>query len=370
MARKRFKKHDMGSFYGNFIYDRVVPRDHFLRRLEEIVPWEHFTDLLMEFYRGAGQYGRPPYNPVVILKMLLIGYLYNLSERATEQQVNDSLAMKWLMGLAVDEFAPDHSTLSRFRQRIVKNGKEKAFAEMLVRIVQLAQESRVEFGTIQVMDSVHTVADVNTSKDEGRKKKGKPPRDGGAAWGVKHKKKAKDENGKTVNIPQYFYGYKAHVSLNTGSELITSIKVTAGNAYDGHEMLPLIERDLEKGIPIDTATADKGYDDGENHYTLECWGIQSAIILKRNRTEKKCPNKQKWIAMKASEPYRRGIRERYKIERKFGEAKQGHGLSRCRYLGKIGYMVQAYLTAMVLNLKRLVKLLTGTNFRGRATAAA
>lgn len=53
-----------------------------------------------------------------------------------------------------------------------------------------------------------------------------------------------------------------------------------------------------------------------------------------------------------------------------GEAKQHHGLRRCRCVGYLRYNVQAYLTAMTLNLKRLVKLLTGTSFKGRATALA
>ena len=71
----------------------------------------------------------------------------------------------------------------------------------------------------------------------------------------------------------------------------------------------------------------------------------------------------------ASEGYQAGQRERYKIERKFGEAKACHGLGRCRYVGRMQYMLQAYLTAIVLNLKRMVRLLTGTSFRGRATAS-
>ncbi|MFC2015593.1 transposase [Chloroflexota bacterium] len=70
------------------------------------------------------------------------------------------------------------------------------------------------------------------------------------------------------------------------------------------------------------------------------------------------------------ETYQRGIRERYTIERKFGEAKQGHGLGRCRYLGIDGYRMQAYMTTIALNLKRMVRLLTNTSFRGRATACA
>jgi IS5 family transposase len=306
----------------------------------------------------------------VILKMLLLAYLYDLSERATEQQVNDSFAMKWFLGLAVDEPAPHHSTLTKFRQRLVRNGKEEALEQMLVAIIHLAQDKGVEFGSIQVIDSVHTIANVNTAKDDSRKKKGKPPRDGDAAWGVKHTKKERDEQGKTVKRPHYFHGYKAHVSMNTGSDLITTIGVTPGNAYDGHRLPELVAGDIRKEVPIATVTADRAYDDGGNHYLLATKGIQSAIILNKIRTQKKDSNKEIWLELLASESYQHGIRERYKIERKFGEAKQGHGLGRCRYLGIEGYRVQAYMTAIALNLKRLVKLLTGTNFRARATAYA
>ena len=370
MVRERYKKQQIGSFFGVWIYDRVVPQDHFLRKLEEIVPWGRFTDQLVQFYAGGAMYGRPPYDPAMILKMLLLAYLYDLSERATEQQVNDSFAMKWFLGLAVDEPAPHHSTLTKFRQRLLQNGNGEALEQMLVTIIRLAQDKGVEFGTIQVIDSVHTIADVNTAKDNGRKKRGKPPRDGDAAWGVKHTKRERDEQGKTVKRRQYFHGYKAHVSMNTGSDLITSVLVTPGNAYDGHRLPELVESDLRKGLPIGTVTADRAYDDGENHYLLAIKDIHSAIILNDYRTQKKDSNKQIWIELLASETYQRGIRERYKIERKFGEAKQGHGLGRCRYLGIDGYRMQTYMTAIALNLKRMVKLLTGTNFRARATAYA
>lgn len=369
MARVRFKKQDTGSFFGEFVYDRVVRADHFLRKLNAIVDWKPFTDQLVEYYGGGGMYGRPPYDPTVVLKMLLIAYLYNLSERQTEQHVNDSLAMKWFLGLAVDEAAPDHSTLSKFRQRLKRNGRADGFEEMLTTIVRQAQQAGVEFGSIQILDSSHTVANVNTSKDNQRQKRGgKPPRDGDARWGVKHTKRERNEEGEVIKRKQYFYGYKVHVSLNANSELITSLTVTSGERYDGHQLPVLLEQDLAKEIPIETVTGDRGYDDSANHYLLETKGIHSAIILNNYRTKKKDPNKQVWIRLQASDAYQAGIRERYKIERKFGEAKQSHGLGRCRYLGIDGYQVQAYMTALALNLKRMVKLLTGANFRGRVNA--
>ena len=55
---------------------------------------------------------------------------------------------------------------------------------------------------------------------------------------------------------------------------------------------------------------------------------------------------------------------RYQIERKFGEAKKHHGLGRCRYIGGERYAIQAHLTAMALNLKQLVRGLTGVSLRG------
>jgi hypothetical protein len=88
------------------------------------------------------------------------------------------------------------------------------------------------------------------------------------------------------------------------------------------------------------------------------------------RTQKKDPSKTTWLQLRETEAYQEGRQERYKIERKFGEAKQQHGLARCRYLGLLRYAIQSFLTAMALNLKRLVLLLTGVPFKGRAKALA
>ena len=92
-------------------------------------------------------------------------------------------------------------------------------------------------------------------------------------------------------------------------------------------------------------------------------GLRSALKLNKCRTHKRDPNKGGWLALREDPDYRAGLRERYKIEQKFGEAKLWHGLRRCRYLGLARYRLQAYPTALVLNLKRLVKLLYGLGFR-------
>ena len=213
------------------------------------------------------------------------------------------------------------------------------------------------FGGIQLVDSTHSIADVNTGKEQQREKEGKGPIDPDAKWGAKGKAKpgsSADGGSKPV---KYFYGYKAHVSLNAENHLITSVIVTPGNAFDGHYLQGLIQQDLAQNIPVNTVAADRGYDDSENHYWLEQQGLQSAICLHGYRTQKKDGHKEIWLELKADKRYRQGVQERHKIEQKFEESKQRHGFARCRYRGQERYGIQVVLTVIVLNLKRMVKLL-------------
>jgi transposase, IS5 family len=363
MEKQRFVETGSSSFFGEYLYDQVVPTHHFLRQLKQIIEWERFTQKLIRLYKGGGVVGRPPFDPALVLKVELIAYLYNLTERQVEVYINENLPAKYFVGLAVDQRAPDHSTLTVFRERLVKRGKLKVFNEMLEEIVQMALRSGIRFGTIQIVDSVHSIANVNTDKDQNRQNKGKEPRDPDARWGVKHKRKVKTEDGKKEEQTEYFYGYKAHVSLNAENGLITSLECTSGEAYDGHHFTSLVDHDLTQRLPVETYTADKAYDDGNNHFNLEVRGLHSAIRLKKTRTQKKDANKQVWLDLRETPQYQQGLKERYKIERKFGEAKQGHGLGRCRYLGRVGFAVQSLLTAIMLNLKRMVNLLTGVGFK-------
>ena len=86
------------------------------------------------------------------------------------------------------------------------------------------------------------------------------------------------------------------------------------------------------------------------------------------RTQKKDKNKEGGLELNQSREYTEGLRERYKVERKFGEARKWHGFRRCRYAGFIRHDIQSCLTFMALNLKRLVRLLTCVSFRGKAKA--
>lgn len=214
--------------------------------------------------------------------MLLVSYLYNLSERQVEELANDSLSVKYFLGLAVDDKVPDHSTLMVFKERLLRGG-EKVYKELFQEIVRVVKSRRIKFGRVQVVDSSHVVADVDVAQEQKRKRGGKTPRDGGARWGVSLQdpvgkgSKVMLEEGKKVKKPRYFYGYKQHVSLNADNGLITAVLRTPGNAPDGKYLEMLVERDEKVKVETEVYAADRGYDDAENHLLLWDRGLKSAI---------------------------------------------------------------------------------------------
>ena len=103
METVRFIGRGTQSFYGDYLYDLIIPEDHFLRKLNAIIAWERFTRKLIRLYKGEGVVGRPPFDPALLLKVELIAYLYNLSERQVEVYINENLPAKYFVGLAVDQ---------------------------------------------------------------------------------------------------------------------------------------------------------------------------------------------------------------------------------------------------------------------------
>src|SRR4030065_959958 len=127
MEKPNFIETGTSSFFGEYLYDQAVPQGHFLRQLKQIIDWERFTRRLIKLYKGGGMVERPPFDPALVLKMELIAYLYKLTERQVEVYINENLPAKYFVRLAVEQKAPDHSTLTVFRERLIKRGKQSVF---------------------------------------------------------------------------------------------------------------------------------------------------------------------------------------------------------------------------------------------------
>src|SRR5450759_4935277 len=102
MDHQRYVETGSHSFYGEYLYDQIVPQGHFLRQLRQVIEWNRFSRKLIKLYKGEGVVGRPPFDPALVLKVELIAYLYKLTDRQVEVYINENLPAKFFVGLAVD----------------------------------------------------------------------------------------------------------------------------------------------------------------------------------------------------------------------------------------------------------------------------
>lgn len=370
--KQYFKNTGESMFCSDYLFQEALRKNSnlFLVKLKEAIDWQRYTGPCMKLYKAKGTLGAPAYPPVIMFKMLFLAYLFNVSEREIERYVNDSISMKAFLGLAIERQAPDHSSMTIFKERIIKKGKLEIMKELFVEIIEAAQAKGVKLGSIQVIDSTHTSSNVNLDKDQKRQKpkidngEGKPPRDPDASFGAKGSKIVKDENGKKVKIIKWIHGYKNHLSVNAETNMITALEVTTASKYDGHYLKPLLDEDIKIGITKKgetTYTADKGYEDGENNAWLNQYRLKDAIFYKGMGKIKEA--KVKFSLFTTQEEFSKGIQQRYTVERVNGSLKKHGGLGRCRYLGLEKMKFQSYLTAIVHNLKTFVRLAYGVYFR-------
>lgn len=80
-----------------------------------------------------------------------------------------------------------------FKSGLISSAGIKAYEGLFNEIIMMAMEKRVKFGGLQVVDSVHTIADVNLVKDERKRREDKPAGGGEARWGAKGDKLVADE---------------------------------------------------------------------------------------------------------------------------------------------------------------------------------
>src|SRR3990167_117680 len=104
------------SFFDQSLYDRLIGPEHFLRQLDALVDWRFVHPICKGCYaRGLG---RPAASPVMLFKILLLQFLYDISDRRIMEEVYLQMAFKWFCGLEPDEATPHPTTLTHFRSRL------------------------------------------------------------------------------------------------------------------------------------------------------------------------------------------------------------------------------------------------------------
>jgi len=319
------------SFFGDSIYERVVPKDNFLRKLKDIIDFSFVDDLCKDLY--SKEMGRPAYPPSFMFKIVFLQFMYNLSDRKIADEIAINLAMKYFLSMDVDELPPDSTSLVVFRNRLGPG----RFKEIFNRIVEEARAKGLIEDKLHIIDSTAVEARV----DLFRLKKETKQDDDDDNYADRNSPDPDAKFGKRDSGKKTYYGYKEHAVIDGETELFVDVTVTPANVYDGHVLEALAD---ERAGSI---TADKAYDSNANHAFLKERGIRSAIIRKNNRKYAKLYNDAF-----CNEQKRRPV-----IERCFANQKMNHGMRRARYLGLGKVSIQAVMTCIVVNLKKITKMI-------------
>ena len=93
----------------------------FFNQINTLIDWQPIIKIINKHYtKGKSATGKPSYSGLLLFKMGLLQTWYGLSDYEVEDRVNDSISFSYFCGLNIDQVAPDHSTLSRFRTTMTK----------------------------------------------------------------------------------------------------------------------------------------------------------------------------------------------------------------------------------------------------------
>src|SRR6266852_2127579 len=145
------------SLFYYFRLEDQIPEDHLLRLIDQHIDLSFVRERVKSFYSATG---RPSIDPEVLLRLLLVGYLYGItSERRLVEEVRMHLAYRWFTRLDFEQEIPDHSTFSKNRHgRFRQSG---VFREVFEQIVRRCLEAGLVEGKNLAVDGTLVGADAS-----------------------------------------------------------------------------------------------------------------------------------------------------------------------------------------------------------------
>jgi len=135
------------------LFRDVVPEDHFLRRLLQVVDFEGFRPILESAYRG---FGRPPLDSVFMMKLELLARQHRLSDREVIAAVRFNIAFRLFLGISLKSPLPHHTLLTYFRQRLGAQRVQQVFDAL----VGQARGLGLVKDRLRLKDATHIIANI------------------------------------------------------------------------------------------------------------------------------------------------------------------------------------------------------------------
>ena len=417
----------------------LIPEDHILKRVDKVLDLSWVRKEVRNLYDES--MGRPSIDPEAALRLMLAGLFQGIvHDRKLMREAQVNIAIRWFAGYRLHEQLPDHSSLTRIRQRWGPDGFRRVFQKTvracldaglidgetihvdatLIR-ADVSWESLVERHVEQVLEENVPEDDPPTRRRGRPRKNPKKPK----KYSRTDPEATLTTNNKAVRMEP---SYKQHTAVDDKAGVILDVEVSTGEASEGEQLIDQIERiETNTGRKVKAVTADAAYAHSINYARLENRGTDGVIPPQSEPKKPKCiplrrfkyDSRGKIVRCPAGRVLRRshrgtrrwiyraracdcrdcplrsrcvppsgkvrtiGIsdgyeallrarrrkakgwdeqtrqlycRHRWRSEGIHGEGKKWHGLGRAIRRGLWNVAIQAFLTAAVMNLKRLAGL--------------
>ena len=270
-----------GLFDEQFRLEKISKQNDPLEKLQAHIDFEFFRRPLEDYFRkdkekGNNKGGRPPYDYVMMFKIVILQRYYSLSDDSTEYAILDRLSFMRFLGLTLSNAVPDSKTIWNFKNELAKGDMVNKLFKKLDRLDKegvIIHEGKMADATI-----VETPRQRNSREENDQIKAGEVPeewkenpnklrqKDVDAAWLKK--------NGET------FYGYKDHIKADTKTKLITGYEVTSASVHDSEALENLLDKKEDQDQPF---YADSAYRSEAIEKSLSKKNIESQIHEKGYR---------------------------------------------------------------------------------------
>lgn len=289
-----------------------------LSEISGLLDWGRFEAVLGGIYKARR--GEPPYPPLVMFKVLLLQRWYGLSDPEMEDALADRLSFRTFVGLSLEDATPDHSTIWRFREQLTKRGlMDRLMAELMLQLdgrgVVLRQGTLIDATIVQAAARRPRMGEDKIS-----------PVDPDARFGSNNERQ------------RFQFGYKLHVALDRGSDLVRGAAVTPANIQEIDLATGLVQGD-ELAV-----YADRGYDGRRLHDHLAAAGIANGVMRRRR-------GKGPLSAAEVARNHRLSLRRR-PVEKLFGTLKRSYRLARLPYFNQARNAIALLIACFAYNLRR------------------
>ena len=233
-----------------------------INKLNDVIDWELFRpeleSLLGYDNRDLSKGGRPPFDPVFMLKVLVLQKYHNLSDEQTEFQIGDRFSFMQFLGLQPGDSVPDEKTIWDFKWLLDKDGRDGARKLFECFALQLSGEGMIaREGSIVDASFVDAPRQRNSREQNAQIKAGERP-EGFEPDTAKGRQKDCDARWTKKNTETH-YGYKNHAKVDAKSKLVLSYKSTAASVHDSQVLEDLID-DEDEAVFADSAYTSKSSD--------------------------------------------------------------------------------------------------------------